>query len=212
MDDHFWYPCALGHRLTWQETRSSYLTANQWKQSLWLWPVVTDSLLLQYDLVLVWKKVLCLQKRCTFLSLPMFKNKCLIESKRGLVTEAKTSTSFYVTECRAVVTDRYAPETVKKDPAAESALTMEVAGIWLLKCHVAPGILGWSGTILDGISDYAPQFNGTCERNIRTVMNMMRSMSKSADLPNDSWPKARCATCYIKNWFTTSKKPTPFEL
>jgi len=32
------------------------------------------------------------------------------------------------------------------------------------------------GTVLDDIRDYTPQFNESAERNIRTVVNMMRSM------------------------------------
>jgi hypothetical protein len=68
------------------------------------------------------------------------------------------------------------------------------------------------GTVLDEIPDYTPQLNGTAERNIRTVMNMMRSMLKAAELPRYLLAEAICAACYIKNRFTSSKKSTPFEL
>ena len=49
-------------------------------------------------------------------------------------------------------------------------------------------------------------------RNIRTVMNMLRSMSKAADLPKYFCPEAICAACCIKNRFTSFKKSTPSEL
>ena len=49
------------------------------------------------------------------LKLTMPKNKCLVESKRGLVMEVKKSGYFYVTECLAVFKSSTAPETVRKD-------------------------------------------------------------------------------------------------
>jgi len=45
----------------------------------------------------------------------MLKNKCLIESKRGIVMEIKKSGSFYVTACLAVVMAPTVLETVEKD-------------------------------------------------------------------------------------------------
>ena len=47
--------------------------------------------------------------------------------------------------------------------------------------------LGDHGTVLDNIPDYTPQLNETGDRNIRTVMNMMRSMLKYADVSKDFW-------------------------
>jgi hypothetical protein len=67
-------------------------------------------------------------------------------------------------------------------------------------------------TVLNQIPDYTPHLNGTAERNTRTVMNMMRSMLKAADLPKYLWAEAICAACYIKNRLTSFKKSTPFDL
>ena len=36
--------------------------------------------------------------------------------------------------------------------------------------------MGDQGTVLDKIPDYVTQLNGTAERNIQTVMDMIRSM------------------------------------
>jgi len=68
------------------------------------------------------------------------------------------------------------------------------------------------GTVLQDIPNYTPELNGTVERNIRTVMNMMRSMLKGAGLPKNLWAEAIIAACYIKNRFTSSNKSTPHEL
>ena len=46
------------------------------------------------------------------------------------------------------------------------------------------------GTVLQDIPNYTPELNGTVERNIRTVMNMMRSMLKGAGLPKNLWAEA----------------------
>jgi len=72
--------------------------------------------------------------------------------------------------------------------------------------------LSTQGTVLQDIPDYTPELNGTAERNIRTVMNMMRSMLKGAGLPKNLWAEAIIAACYIKNRFTSSGKSTPHEL
>jgi hypothetical protein len=53
--------------------------------------------------------------------------------------------------------------------------------------------LGTQGTVLKDIPDYIPELNGTMERNIRNVMNVI-------------------AACYIKNRFKSSSKSTPHEL
>jgi hypothetical protein len=68
------------------------------------------------------------------------------------------------------------------------------------------------GTVLQDIRDYAPELNGTAERNIRTVMNMMHSMLKGAGLPKNLWAEAKIAAHYIKNRFTSASKSTPHEL
>jgi len=67
------------------------------------------------------------------------------------------------------------------------------------------------GTVLDVIPDYTPQLNETAGRNIRTAMNMMRSMFKAADAPKYLWAEAICDACHIKNRFTSSKNSTPFK-
>jgi hypothetical protein len=72
--------------------------------------------------------------------------------------------------------------------------------------------LSTQGTVLQDIRDYTPELNGTAERNIRTVMNMMRSMLKGAGLPKNLWAEAITAACYIKNRFTSSGKSTSHEL
>ena len=43
-------------------------------------------------------------------------------------------------------------------------------------------------------------------------MNMMSSMLKSTDLPKYLLVEAICGACYMKNGFTSSKKPTYFEV
>ena len=74
--------------------------------------------------------------------------------------------------------------------------------------------LGDQGSVLDAIPDYTPQLNGTAERNVRTAVNMMRSMFESVDvpLPKYFWTEAICTSCYIKNRFTSTKEPTSFEM
>ena len=52
---------------------------------------------------------------------------------------------------------------------------------------------------MQDIPDYTPDLNGNAERNIRTVMNMMRSMLKGAGLPKNLWAEA----------FTSSSKSAP---
>ena len=49
--------------------------------------------------------------------------------------------------------------------------------------------LSTQGTVLKDIPDYTPELNGTAERDIRTIMNMMRSMLKGAGLPKNLWVK-----------------------
>jgi hypothetical protein len=59
--------------------------------------------------------------------------------------------------------------------------------------------LSTQGTVLQDIPDYLPELNGTAKINIRTVMNMMRSMLKGAGLPKNLWAEAIIAAGYIKN-------------
>jgi hypothetical protein len=72
--------------------------------------------------------------------------------------------------------------------------------------------LSTQGMVLQDIPDCTPELNGNAERNIRTVMNMMRSMLKGAGMPRNLWAEAITAACYIKNPFTSSSKSTPHEL
>jgi hypothetical protein len=65
---------------------------------------------------------------------------------------------------------------------------------------------------LQDIPDYTPELNGTAERNIGTVMNMMRSMLNGAGLPKNLWAEAIISACYSKNRMTSSSKSTPHEL
>jgi hypothetical protein len=67
-------------------------------------------------------------------------------------------------------------------------------------------------TVLQDIPDYTLELNRTAERNIRTVMNVMRAMLKTAGLPGNEWAEAISAACYIKNRFASSSKSTPHEL
>ena len=108
--------------------------------------MVTDSLLLQQDLLAflecyftrvlyvhgVHKNLISvptlIDKR---LSLTMLKNKCLLESKRGLVVEVKKSSSFYDTECLAIVTDSSDPDILKKDERKVSfASVADTTNMW----------------------------------------------------------------------------------
>ena len=56
---------------------------------------------------------------------------------------------------------------------------------------------------MDKTPDYSTHLNRTVERNIRTLMNRMRSIFKTAGLS---------AACYIKNQFTSSERCTPCEI
>ena len=47
--------------------------------------------------------------------------------------------------------------------------------------------LSTQGMVLQDIPDCTPELNGNAERNIRTVMNMMRSMLKVPECPNNLW-------------------------
>nr|KYP68042.1 Retrovirus-related Pol polyprotein from transposon TNT 1-94 [Cajanus cajan] len=49
------------------------------------------------------------------------------------------------------------------------------------------------------IPPYTPQHNGTAERKNRTIMNMVRSMLKSKELPKYLWGEAVSTTTYILN-------------
>jgi hypothetical protein len=75
-----------------------------------------------------------------------------------------------------------------------------------------PSDISTQGTVLQDIPDYTPELNGNAQRNIRTIMNMMRSMLKGAGLPENLWAEAIIAACYIKNRFASSSKSTPHEL
>jgi hypothetical protein len=68
--------------------------------------------------------------------------------------------------------------------------------------------LGTQGTVLQDI----PELNGTAERNVRTVMNMMHSMLKGAGVPKKLWAEVIVAACYITNRFTSSSERSPHEL
>jgi len=72
--------------------------------------------------------------------------------------------------------------------------------------------LSTPGTGLQDIPNYTRGVNGTAERNILTVMNMMRSMLKGTGLPKNLWTEGIITACYIKNRFTSASKSTPHEL
>ena len=72
--------------------------------------------------------------------------------------------------------------------------------------------LSTPGTVLQDIPHYTPELHGTAERNIRTVMNMMRSMLKGTRLPKNRWAEAIIAVYCIKNRVASSSKSTPHEL
>ena len=46
------------------------------------------------------------------------------------------------------------------------------------------------GTVLQYIPNYTPELNGSAERNIRSVINMMRSMLQGAGLPKNQWAES----------------------
>ena len=71
--------------------------------------------------------------------------------------------------------------------------------------------LSTQGTLLQDFPDCTPELNGIAERNIRSVMNMMRSMPKSAGLHKNLCTEA-ITPHYIKNQFTSSRKSTPHYL
>jgi hypothetical protein len=72
--------------------------------------------------------------------------------------------------------------------------------------------LSTQGTVLQDIPDYTPELNGTAERNIRIVINMMRFMLKGAGLHKNVLAEPIIGACYIKNRLTSSSKSTPHKL
>ena len=72
--------------------------------------------------------------------------------------------------------------------------------------------LSTQGTVLQSIPDYTSELNGTAERNIRIVINMMRFMLKGAGLHKNVLAEPIIGACYIKNRLTSSSKSTPHKL
>jgi len=102
----------------------------------------------------------------------------------------------------------------------EQAWEQTGEGINCLRCDNAKEFLSSAfneylstqGTLLQDFPDCTPELNGIAERNIRSVMNMMRSMPKSAGLHKNLCTEAITPACYIKNQFTSSRKSTPHYL
>jgi len=56
-----------------------------------------------------------------------------------------------------------------------------------------------SGIKHERTNTYTPQMNGVAERVNRTLLDMVRSMLKTAQLPERFWAEAILAACYVKN-------------
>ena len=58
-----------------------------------------------------------------------------------------------------------------------------------------------------------PQQNGKAKRKNRTLMDVARSMLKTANLPNTFWEEAVATACYLQNRLptTTLSSQTPFK-
>lgn len=56
-----------------------------------------------------------------------------------------------------------------------------------------------AGIVHEFTPPYTPQHNGAAERKNRTIMNMVRSMLKCKDLPQNLWSEAASTTVYVMN-------------
>src|ERR1051325_276383 len=55
------------------------------------------------------------------------------------------------------------------------------------------------GIVHEVVPPYTPQQNGTAERKNRTIMNMVQSMLKGNNLPNEFWGEAMSTITYVLN-------------
>ena len=59
---------------------------------------------------------------------------------------------------------------------------------------------------------YTPQQNGMIERSWRTLMNMIRCILQTANLPKILWPRAALTAAYLRNRSVVRDGCTPYEL
>ena len=74
-------------------------------------------------------------------------------------------------------------------------------------------ILQSQGILHQTTIPHHPQQNGKAKRKNRTLMDVARSMLKTANLPNTFWEEAVATTCYLQNRLptTTLSSQTPFK-
>ena len=74
-------------------------------------------------------------------------------------------------------------------------------------------ILQSQGILHQTTIPHHPQQNGKAKRKNRTLMDVARSMLKTANLPNTFWEEAVATACYLQNRLptTTLSSQTPFK-